>query len=188
MNRAVAGTYDFIGTAVHEISEVLGRAAFLGGTVGSITNAYSLQDLFRYSSLNTRDLGAGGYFSPDRGKTNLDNFNSGGGDSGDWAGSAGFDSFNAFASSGVENLVTEADLRTMDTIGWNVVSPYTGVSSPDGSILLAGSAGTLRTGTGTWSFGSQQSGTGNYFILVNGQSAVSGVAAELEVANGSNLY
>jgi len=56
LNRAVGGTYDFIGTAVHEISEVLGRGAFLGSTVGSITNAYSLQDLFRYSALNTRDL------------------------------------------------------------------------------------------------------------------------------------
>src|SRR5881394_3227909 len=39
MNRAVGGAYDFIGTAVHEISEVLGRVAFLGGTVGSMTNA-----------------------------------------------------------------------------------------------------------------------------------------------------
>src|SRR5205085_3445186 len=37
MNRAVSGQYDFLGTAAHEISEVLGRFALLGNTVGGLT-------------------------------------------------------------------------------------------------------------------------------------------------------
>ena len=179
--------YDFIGTAVHEISEVLGRVALLGNTVGSITSAYSLQDLFRYSGLNARDLGAGGYFSPDGGRTNLNNFNSGGGDSGDWAGSAGLDSFNAFASSGVENIATGADIRTMDTIGWNVVMPFANSPSPDGSILTPGQAGTLTTNDGIWRFNSTVTPTGN-LIMVNNQSAQQGAGTELEVANGGHMF
>jgi len=187
LDRAVGGAYDFIGTAVHEIAEVLGRVAFLGSTVGSITNAYSLQDLFRYSALNTRDLGAGGYFSPDGGKTNLNKFNTGGGDAGDWAGSAGNDSFNAFASSGVENIVTGADIRTMDTIGWNLVTPFANSPSPDGSILTLGQAGTLTTNDGIWRFDSTVTPTGN-LIMVNNQSAQEGAGTELEVANGGQMF
>ena len=86
------------------LAVALGRVAFLGARSEVITNAYPLQDLFRYSSLNTRDLGAG-TFLPTEARQTSTTSTGGGGDSGDLAGSAGFDSFNAFASSGVENPV-----------------------------------------------------------------------------------
>jgi hypothetical protein len=143
-NRSVSGSYDLFGTAAHEISEVLGRFSLLGATSGGVSNAYSLLDLFRYSGSGTRSLTSGGYFSLNGGITNLDNFNTNsGGDLGDWAASAGNDSYLAFASSGTDNLVSESDLRVMDGIGWNSASPYTGVFSADNSTLMAGSTNSL---------------------------------------------
>ncbi len=44
------GTYDFFATAVHEITEVMGRQMLTGETVGSNANSYSLLDLLHYSS------------------------------------------------------------------------------------------------------------------------------------------
>ena len=107
--------------------------------------------------------------------------------SGDWAGSAGFNSFNAFASSGVENLVTGADIRTMDTIGWNLVTPFANSPSPDGSILTPGQVGTLTTNDGIWRFNATVTPTGN-LIMVNNQSAQQGAGTELEVANGGHMF
>src|SRR5262249_13736693 len=61
----------------------------------------------------------GGNFSIDGGATNLDNFNNAlFGDAGDWAASAGNDSFLATSNPGVLNPVTETDLRLMDVIGY----------------------------------------------------------------------
>jgi hypothetical protein len=122
-DRAVSGEYDFIGIALHEITEVMGRDADLG--YGSFPDSYTALDLFRYSAPGVRDLTAGGrhsiaYFSIDGGNTNLDNFNTDpSGDYGDWADSAGNDSFLAFSNSGVENAVTSADLQVMEAIGWD---------------------------------------------------------------------
>jgi hypothetical protein len=116
-NRAVPGEYDFIGTAFHEITEVMGRYADLGSF-----STYSVMDLFRYSGAGIRELvgGAASYFSIDGGNTNLDNFNtSASGDYGDWAASAGNDSFLAFSGSGVTNAFTSTDLTVLDAIGWN---------------------------------------------------------------------
>src|SRR5204863_9317210 len=64
--------------------------------------------------------------------------------------------------------------------------PPPGVS-PDGSILMAGSAGNLVTSAGTWTFGTTTTPYGN-LILLNGQSAAGGSAVELEVANQGHLY
>src|SRR5947209_19726241 len=52
---------------------------------------------------------------------------------------------------------------------------------------MPGTVGSLVTSAGTWTFGS---GTNTYgtIILLNGHSAAAGGAAELEVANGGNLY
>jgi hypothetical protein len=124
-NRVVPGQYDFIGTAFHEITEVMGRYADLG-SFSSYSHAYSGMDLFRYAGAGIRELvgGTSSYFSIDGGNTNLDNFNtSPSGDYGDWAASAGNDALLAFSGSGVMNAFTSADLTLLDAIGWNTLAP-----------------------------------------------------------------
>jgi FG-GAP-like repeat len=132
-NGVTAGRYDFFGTVAHEITEVMGRQLLVGQTLGSTFNSYEPMDLFHYSASGLRNFSGtrAGYFSPDGGKTNLDNFNTDpNGDFGDWAASAGHDSFLAFSSSGVVNLVTAADLRVMDVIGYDPVQSGSPTSPP----------------------------------------------------------
>jgi FG-GAP-like repeat len=120
-NGITAGTYDFNGTFLHEVTEVMGRDLFVGSD-GIGSNAYTPLDLFHYSSPGVRTFSGTttGYFSLDGGTTNLDYFNTNpSGDFGDWASSAGHDSFLAFSSSGVVNAVTAADLREMNVLGYN---------------------------------------------------------------------
>ena len=123
-NGVTPGTYDFNGTFLHELTETMGRDLFVG-TDGIGANAYTPEDLFHYSSPGVRDFvgTTAGYFSPDGGTTNLDNFNTNpNGDFGDWAASAGHDSFLAFSNSGVVNAITQNDLRVMNVLGYNEVT------------------------------------------------------------------
>jgi hypothetical protein len=69
-----------------------------------------------------------GYFSPDGGVTNLDNFNADSDDDfGDWASSAGDDAFRAFSDTGVVNAVTPTDIVVMDLIGWDAAPGSAGL-------------------------------------------------------------
>jgi hypothetical protein len=124
-NGVSPGTYDFFGVVAHELTETLGRTLFVG-TDGIGSNAYTPLDLFHYSANGVRDFvgTTPGYFSIDGGRTNLDSFNTNpGGDFGDWAGSAGNDSFLAFSNSGVVNGVSQTDLREMNILGYSMVPP-----------------------------------------------------------------
>jgi hypothetical protein len=126
-----SGTYDFFGTVVHEITEVMGRQMLTGETLGGLANSYSLLDLLHYSAPGTRDFSAStaGYFSVNGGVTNLGQFNTlSGGDAGDWASSVSNNSFDAYATSGAINAVTTNDLTEIDAIGWNAAG--SGGTSP----------------------------------------------------------
>jgi hypothetical protein len=132
-NGITAGQYDFYGTVAHEVAEVMGKNLLVGGTIGSTTNSYVPSDLFHYSASGVRDFSGTtpGYFSIDGGATNLNNFNTNpSGDFGDWASSAGNDSWRAFSNSGVINAVTETDLRFLDVIGFDLAGAPSGFASP----------------------------------------------------------
>jgi hypothetical protein len=59
--------------------------------------------------------------------------------------------------------------------------------SPNGTLLRAGSAGSLTTAAGTWTFGTA-TGTGGHNIMLNGKSAGGGSGVMLEVASQGQLY
>jgi hypothetical protein len=147
-NGITAGQYDFYGTVAHEVAEVMGKNLVVGGTIGSTTNSYVPSDLFHYSSSGMRDFSGTttGYFSIDGGTTNLNNFNTNpSGDFGDWASSAGNDSWRAFSDSGVINAVTETDLRFLDVIGFDLAGAPSGFASPEFQLSAFG------TNAGGWS-------------------------------------
>jgi hypothetical protein len=114
------GTYDFYGTAVHEITEVMGRMLRDGATTGG-TSGYFPLDLFHYSSAGVSDysFSTPGYLSANGGATDSGDLNTvAGGDPGDWSSSMGNDAFNAFANPGVVNAVSADDLLAMNLAGW----------------------------------------------------------------------
>src|SRR5437660_26134 len=119
-NRAVSGRIDFIGVAMHEMSEIMGRIGLMGQNLTGSPN-YMFMDLFHFTGAGVRGLNKNGgrSFSIDNGTNLLKAFNNAstnGGDISDWA-SGTNDSFNAFSSSGVRNDLTAVDLRLMDAIG-----------------------------------------------------------------------
>src|SRR4051812_24109880 len=57
-NRSVPDKNDFIGVALHEYSEIMGRNSLMGNDVGLGTPAYCEYDLFHYTGPGARALGA----------------------------------------------------------------------------------------------------------------------------------
>lgn len=119
-NRAVAGKIDFIGTTLHEFTEIMGR---IGGMGDNSPAEYQQMDLFSYTSAGVRGLGkgAGRFFSFNNGTSLLKQFNdftANQGDLQDWADGTN-DAFNAFSSDGVLNDMSEVDLQVMDVIGYD---------------------------------------------------------------------
>ncbi|HEY3788159.1 MAG TPA: NF038122 family metalloprotease, partial [Urbifossiella sp.] len=126
-----ANGYDFMGTAAHEISEVLGRTTLDGEKyfTGRSPN-YSPLDDFHFSSGATHDFSASatGYFSVDDGATALKYFNTNPeGDTGDWAVSTTPDSFDWAGGVDAQGGVSYADYLTMEAVGW--AGTYSGGAS-----------------------------------------------------------
>lgn len=126
-HRGVAGKYDFIGVAEHEISEVLGRVPGLGFDFGR--GVYNPNDLFRYTAPGVRSFAQnvpnspGVYLSVDNGTTNLVNFWSQSIDNDDYRGDNPTDPFNQFAGAGQAHALTYAGIANMDALGYNLTTP-----------------------------------------------------------------
>jgi hypothetical protein len=118
-NRAVSGKYDFIGVALHEITEVMGRVYF------DLTTTFTPYDLFRFSAPGVRVINNSAptvYFSTDNGTNNLRNFNpvEASGDLTDWTISNPRDCCDYAATSGRKGLLSYSDLAALDVIGFKV--------------------------------------------------------------------
>jgi hypothetical protein len=135
-NRAVSGEYDFIGVALHEVSEVMGRISLLN--VCDPNCHESVLDLYRYIAPGQLDIvGTNAYFSIDGGNTVINTFNGNKsvGDLGDWTlGSA--DSFNYALGTGQLSPVTAGDIKALQALGYTLTTPVPEPS--DAALLLAG--------------------------------------------------
>ena len=128
-------SYDFIGVAEHEISEVLGRFSALPGHE-------SVLDLYRYTGNGTLDTtGTNAYFSTDRGVTAAYYFNGDAtaGDLGDWTGQSN-DAFNYGIPAGTELKVSATDRQAMASLGYTLAAP---VPEPAEAALMVAGLGLL---------------------------------------------
>src|SRR5665213_307951 len=121
-NRAVTGKYDFIGVALHEFSEIMGRTWEGGSGDFSSVPSYLLHDIFRYKSPGVRGFtnGDGIFFSIDGG-TNLlkqENPLTDGSDPDDWAPGTN-DAFNNAEVQGTMSDLSAVDLTVMDVLGYD---------------------------------------------------------------------
>jgi len=198
-NRKVIGKYDFIGIALHEISEVMGR----NSNVDSIPSGAAPFDLFRYTGRGALSLDPNAvnvYFSVDGGATNLHAFNSDpSGDIMDWAGPTP-DAFNAFGPTNEQDDLLPWDITAMDVLGYTPASFTIGASavpsaggsvSGAGRVVSGGSVTLTATPAAGYSFvnwtegGVQVSATASYTFVATSNRTL--VANFIFIATNANL-
>ena len=160
-----SGSYDFFGTALHEITEVMGRQMFVGIDLGGRSD-YTLMDLLHYNASGARVLTqtAGG-ISVNGGVSLIGALNANsGGDSGDWASSVANDPLDAFATPGKVEIFSATDSMLMDALGWNLTGSAVAPPSPPSV--------TNQTAAQTWTEGQRISLTlaSNTFTDPRGQA------------------
>ncbi len=113
-HRGVAGKYDFLGVAEHELAHALGRVTYLGAD-----GLYTPLDLTRYSAPGVHEISgdAPAYFSLDGGVTRLLPFATSS-DLADWASGNPPDAANAFLVSGLEHPFSHTDVVLMNLLGY----------------------------------------------------------------------
>lgn len=156
-----AGTFDFLGVAIHEIGHALGFVSGVdtfdyfsspnGPAAGALgydindTSIFSALDMFRYSAPGQIDLRVGGtpYFSVDGGVTNLGNFATGsfngdGDQASHWRDTPGCVAGNGIMDPtfcfGQMGRVKALDLAAFDAMGYNLAVDslsYAGETSAD---------------------------------------------------------
>jgi hypothetical protein len=119
-NRTVAGKFDFIGVAEHELTEIMGRSTLIPNG-----NGYFPYDLFRFTNNGARSFDPNAnnaYFSVDDGATALKYFytNVNLADIQDWLSSTPPDAFDAFVPPGSELILSSGDLTAVDILGYNL--------------------------------------------------------------------
>jgi len=129
-NRMVVDKYDFIGVAMHEFTEIMGRNSLMGTDLGVGSPSYVQYDLFHYTGAGARGLGRGPgrFFSIDNGTTLLKAFNdevANHGDNQDWADGTA-DPFNAFGPPNEQDDLSAVDVRVMDVVGFNLSAAVPG--------------------------------------------------------------
>jgi hypothetical protein len=124
-NQSVAGEYNFIGDALHELTHALGRES--GLNPGS---PVTVMDLFQYASPGVIQTHAGGasYFSINGGATNLGAFDTTS-DLSDWSTTAPNDSFDAYSSAGAAYPVSQTDITLLNVLGFQVAAPISAAAS-----------------------------------------------------------
>ena len=91
----------------------------------------------------------------------------------------------------ISSFASDTAIATLDNVSALLPppSPPPAPVSPDGTILTAGSNGSLMTAAGAWTFGTTQPQPGQYEIFLNGSHVPGGgYAAKMEVDNSGKLY
>jgi hypothetical protein len=169
-NGIVAGAFDFVGVAAHEIGHALGFISgvdILDGNSPTATNtrAYndnqftdvSTLDLFRYST-DSKNVGAidwtadgrDKYFSVDGGVTKIASFATGenfgdGRQASHWADNQGLGMMDPTIAPGELLNISENDKRALDAIGWNRAG--SGANQQSLSTIAGSSNGTTSKAT-----------------------------------------
>ncbi|HWE73561.1 MAG TPA: NF038122 family metalloprotease [Stellaceae bacterium] len=180
-NRAVAGAYDFIGLAEHEITEALGRADIFGTQSNTgWGNLYTLLDMFHYTApgTNTYTGTQANYFSPDGGHTVDASFNtSSAGDLNDWA-NGSTDAFAAFGTTGIQLGFSPSDVALLNALGYTT----TGMppSPPPGYVNVTGNVPTAIEGGAT-------NALGKVAVVDNGSTSLNAASITIADVNGNPM-
>ena len=143
-NTTVAGEYNFLGDALHELTHALGRDSALNP--GS---PFTVMDLFQYAAPGTIQTQVGGtsYFSINGGATNLANFDTTS-DLADWSKTVPNDAFDAYFSAGTAYGISSTDITLLNVLGFSVNSSMLAASGGAPSVTATTDNSSSEVGIG----------------------------------------